>query len=308
MKYIAIAAASLLLLSAVRVGADSSPALYSEAAAPRTRTPKATREVVTKMPKEKATRTTKVLKPKKVNFSGEVIEVGAGSLTIKSKTGEAVAFTVNEDTSVKIPTLKDATLADIPIGVRALVRAIQEEDGTYTALAISVSPGKPAPKHHVGEVTAYEEGVLITILAHDGNEYTFLITEETKILPAERADELAVGRRVTIISPRDVTGGPFTAAGIVVHPETDEEEGTGTPATPTENSHPDRDPNSHARRYPDVGADPDRHRHSNGGITFCARLPATDRQDAASNGLIGQIKRTGENRPFSYLQPRQVAA
>ena len=152
-----------------------------------------------------------------------------------------MSFLIKEDTSIKIPSLgKDATPADIQVGAHALVQAIKEEDGSLTALRISVSPGKPAPKHHVGEVTAYEEGASITILAHDGNEYTFLITEETKILPEERAEELAVGRRVTIISPRDVTGGPFTAKGIVVHPETDgDEEGTETPKmTPTETPTP----------------------------------------------------------------------
>jgi hypothetical protein len=240
MKYIGVAIASLMLLSAVWIGAEASPApaVYADAAAPKTRTPKATRMVVTKIPKGKPTRTTKVPKPKKVNFSGEVLAVGDAGLTIKTKTGEEVSFLVNEDTSVKIPTLKGATLADIQVGVRVLVRAVVEEGGAFTALQISVSPGKPAPKHHVGEVTAYEAGVSITILAHDGNEYTFLITEETKILPASRADELAVGRRVTIISPRDVTGGPFIAKGIVVHPETDDEEGIGTPGTPTETPTP----------------------------------------------------------------------
>ncbi len=240
MKYIAIATASLLLLSAVWVGADTSPAAdaYLELAAPKTRTPKATREISTKIPKEKATKATKIPKPKKQNFSGVVLAVSDSSLTIKDKAGGEITFTVNADTEVKIPTLKDATPADIQVGVRVLVRALKEDDGTYTALQISVSPGKPAPKHHVGEVTAYEAGASITILAHDGNEYTFLITEATKILPAERAEELAVGRRVTIISPRDVTGGPFTAAGIVVHPEADEEEGTGTPGTPTETPTP----------------------------------------------------------------------
>ncbi|MBN2084425.1 MAG: hypothetical protein JW748_04310 [Anaerolineales bacterium] len=247
MKYIAIATASLLLLSAVWVGADASPApgLYSELAAPKTRTPKATREVVTKPPKSTRTlRPTKTARPKKANFSGEVLAVGAAGLTIKTGSGEEMFFVVTADTTVKIPSLgRDGTLADIQVGVRALVRAVESEGGGYTATQISVSPGKPAPKHHVGEVTAYEAGVSITILALDGNEYTFLLTEETKILPAERAEELAVGRRVTIISPRDVTGGPFTAKGIVVHPETGDDKGTpeGTPTetpTPTETQTP----------------------------------------------------------------------
>lgn len=244
MKPLAIAFASLLLLSAVWVGTDASPAplaaSYAEANKTRTPKPKVTKDATTKTPREK--HPSKTPKLKKTNYSGEVLVVGDASLTIKAKSGEEIVFLVNEDTSIKIPTMgKDATLADIQVGVRVLVQALKGEDGSLTAVRISVSPGKPAPKHHVGEVTAYEAGVSITIRAHDGNEYTFLITEETKILPAERAEELAVGRRVTIISPRDVTGGPFTAKGIVVHPETEEEPSEGTPTvtpTPTETHTP----------------------------------------------------------------------
>jgi hypothetical protein len=240
MKPIALAAASLLLLSAVRAGAEASsaPAVYADAAAPKTRTPKPTRDSAAKTPREKPT---KSAKPKKINFSGEVLGVSEASLTIKTKSGEEVSFRITADTSLKIPTLKDAAMADLQVGVRVLVQALKEEDGTLTALKVSVSPGKPAPKHHVGVVTAYEAGASITIKAHDGDECTFRITEETKILPAERAHELAVGRTVTIISPRDVTGGPFTATGIVVHPQADEEETEGTPTvtpTPTETPSP----------------------------------------------------------------------
>jgi hypothetical protein len=243
MKPLSLAVASLLLLSAVWVGSDVSaaPAVYSPAEARGTKTPgsKPTKKAETKAPREK--RAAKTPKPVKFNFSGEVLSVDDSGLTIKTKTGDAVALLVNPDTTIKIPTLgREATLADIRVGVRVVVRALKAEDGTLTAVSISVSPGKPAPKHRVGVVTAYEAGVSITIKAHDGNEYTFLITEETKILPAERADELAVGRRVTVISPRDVTGGPFTAKGIVVHPEPGA--GAETPGTPTATPTPTETP------------------------------------------------------------------
>ena len=224
MKRLSVAVASLLLLSAVWAGSDlpSNPDPVSIVEARKTKTPRV-----------KPTRTPK---PKKMHFSGEVLSVSEGGLTVKEKGGEEFFVLVNGDTRISIPSLgKEATLADINVGARVVVRAIEEEDGSLTALAVSVSPGKPAPRHHVGVVTAYEAGASITILAHDGNEYTFLITEETKILPAERAEELAVGSRVNVISPRDVTGGPLTAAGIVVQSKADAEEETpGTPtATPT---------------------------------------------------------------------------
>jgi hypothetical protein len=250
MKSIAIAAVSLFLMSAVWAGSGVSraPGLYSAAEALKTRTPKPTREAAAKTPREKdpkaakTPKASKTPKEKRINFSGEVLVVGEAGLTVKTGTGEEISFRIDKDTSVKIPTLKDATAADIRVGTNVHIRAVAEADGSFTALQISVSPGQPPAKHHVGEVTAYEAGASITILAHDGNEYTFLITEETKILPADRADELAVGRRVTIISPRDVTGGPFIAKGIVVHPETGDQgtpEETPTPTpTPTETRTP----------------------------------------------------------------------
>ncbi len=240
MKTIVLATAALLLLSAVWDGSDlsASPAFFSQAEDHSTRTPgpKATKKGPEKTPKDK--HTPGPSKDKKLNFSGDVTEVGEGSLTIKTGSGDEIFFLVTGDTAIKIPTLgKNATLADINLGVHALVRALEGEDGSLTALQISVIPGKPPEKHHVGEVTAYEPGVSITIKAQDGNEYTFLITPETKILPKERADELAVGRRVTIISRRDPTGGPFTAQGIVVHPADDE--GSLTPSTtPTDTPTP----------------------------------------------------------------------
>jgi hypothetical protein len=68
-------------------------------------------------------------------------------------------------------------------------------------------------------VTDYQPGVSITIEDKDGNAYTYLLTEETRILPAEREEFLAAGSRVTIIAPRDVASVDLVARGIVVHPD-----------------------------------------------------------------------------------------
>jgi len=57
----------------------------------------------------------------------------------------------------------------------------------------------------------------ITNDSEAGQEFTFLLTDSTKILPADQLDQLQVGVLVTIICPRDVTGGPLTANGIVIH-------------------------------------------------------------------------------------------
>ncbi len=106
----------------------------------------------------------------------------------------------------------------------------------------SSRPGKPPKVHRVGIVTAYTPGTSITIQAKNGMTYTFTLTESIKILPLERAEQLAVGRRVTIIAPRDVTSGGWRVLGVVVHPAA-EAPGTSTPtATPMKTATPTKTP------------------------------------------------------------------
>lgn len=203
---------------------------------------------------DKAERMEEKLAGKKYHFRGEVVAVDAASLTVKLKTGEEMVFALTEATSFKIPTLGSATWEQLNVGVQVVVQAVKTSvdpatpvateavvpaADEFTAVRVQVVPGKPVRIHRVGVVTAYTAGESITILARDGQEYTFELSETTKILPEERVDLLVVGAKVTIISRRDPTGGPLAAQGIVVHPaedEDDDEEGTPTAtftATPT---------------------------------------------------------------------------
>jgi len=182
---------------------------------------------------QKAERMEGKLAGKKFHFRGEVVAVDATSLTVKLKTDEEMIFTLTETTSIKIPTLgSSATWENLNVGVQVLVQAVKsatdpaapvttEAVDEFTAVKVQVVPGKPARIHRVGEVTEYTAGESITILAKDGNEYTFALSEETKILPKDRVDLLVVGAQVTVISRRDPTGGPLAAQGVVVHGEDD---------------------------------------------------------------------------------------
>jgi hypothetical protein len=175
---------------------------------------------------------------KHLNFMGEIATVDATSLTITLKDGSSATFILAADTIIKIPKLgHSATSADLLPGMKLNVNALQDEAGVLTARKVQVIPGKPTPVRRVGTVTDYQPGVSITILAKDGKTYTFLVTPKTKILPPGRADLLIVGARVTIIAPRDVSGGTLTAAGIVVHPADSDEKPSPSPTsteTPTE--------------------------------------------------------------------------
>jgi len=113
--------------------------------------------------------------------------------------------------------------------------AVRDQNNSLLARSVMVIPGKPVRTHRVGWVTEYTPGVSITILAHDGNTYAFLLTADTKILPAERAGELGIGSRVTLIAPRDPALLGWTAFGIVVHPA-GSGEGSLPPATATPGS------------------------------------------------------------------------
>ncbi len=190
---------------------------------------------------------------KRMTFKGRVTAAGGESLMLSLANGDSITFVVSDTTKIKVPTLgPGATLADVKPGVQALVQASQAEGDSWTALYISVVPGKPEIVHRVGIVTEYEAGVQITILAVDGNSYTFALTADTKILPWHREDLLKVGARVTIISRRDVTGGELTAQGIVIHPNpaptstptvTDTPTETPTPtSTPTDTATPTSTP------------------------------------------------------------------
>jgi len=156
---------------------------------------------------------------KKVNLRGVISTADATSLTILLDDGTQAIVLLTTETRLQVPTLgKAVSFADLLPGLKVTVQAKLLDDGSMTALKVSIVPGKPTRVHHVGEVTDYIEGTSISILAIDGQTYTFLLTVDTKMIPSDRIDSLAIGSLVTIISPRDVTGQPLTAAGVVIHP------------------------------------------------------------------------------------------
>ena len=183
-----------------------------------TKKPKKTEQAVaaTQRADAKATREAAHPKGKKENFKGTIESVSADSLTLKLDDGSLVTFGLLAETRIKIPGVKDGLLQ---AGLSARVQAQRDENDALIAISVMAVPGKPTKVHRVGWVTDYQLGVSISILAHDGETYTFLLIEETKILPEERAEELTIGSRVTLIAPRDLSSVDPIAVGIVVHPE-----------------------------------------------------------------------------------------
>lgn len=166
------------------------------------------------------------------HYKGTVAGVDSAGITLTLKDGSSVTIGLNADTRIKVHGLKDATVDSIQTGMTANVQALRDESGALIARMVVVIPGKPARTHVVGWVTEYSAGASITIQAHDGNSFTFLLTGDTKILPEERAGELEVGSRVTIIAPRDPSSTERIATGIVVHPAGSGEGSLPAPQSP----------------------------------------------------------------------------
>lgn len=158
------------------------------------------------------------LRGKHENFKGTVAGVSSDSITLTLRDSSSVTVSLTSDTRMKFPGPKTSAPATIEVGMTAMVQAVRDQNNNLVALRVMVIPGKPSKIHRVGTVTAYTAGSSITIQDKDGNPFTFTITSDTKLLPAERADQLAVGSRVTIIAPRDPGTGGVTVKGIVIHP------------------------------------------------------------------------------------------
>jgi predicted nucleic acid-binding protein len=217
-------AGALVLLSSQAIAAPQSiEAKKTPAAADKDLEAKATQKAEAQALKAEAKALKAAEKVKKENYQGTISVVDAGSVTLLLKDGSVLVFAVTEETRLTMPTLKAATLEDFELGRNVKVKAIRAEDDTLTALSMKLVPGKPEKKYRVGIVTEYTPGESITIQAKEDKLFTYLLTEDTKILPTEREALLQVGAKVTIISPRDLTRIDQTALKIVVHPEGEEE-------------------------------------------------------------------------------------
>lgn len=144
----------------------------------------------------------------------------AANLSVILRSGATVNFVVDASTIVKIPGMKNATIADIKVGDAVVVHALVDAQGVMTARMINLVPGKPMHFHYVGEVTAYTAPTAdapgtITIKDKNGVSTTFVVTMGTKFIPPELAASLGVGVWVTIVSG-PAKDGVQTAESIVI--------------------------------------------------------------------------------------------
>ena len=167
---------------------------------------------------ERATKQADKQHGKHEHFKGTVSAVESNSITLTLRDSSSVTVGLTADTQIKFPGPKDNAPTRIQIGMNVMIQAIRDQSDNLVALRVMAIPGKPSKIHRVGIVTEYTAGKSITIKDKKGNIYSFTLNPDSKLLPAERAETLAVGSFVTIIAPRNPARGGVTVKGIVIHP------------------------------------------------------------------------------------------
>ena len=156
---------------------------------------------------------------KKEHLKGTIEAVSSGSLQVSLKDGSSASVMMDDSTRIMIPGIKDAGHGDLSAGMSVGIQAKLDETDGKIALKVQVIPGKPQSAHHVGKVTSYTRGESIIIAGPDGSTSAYALSDDVKILPAERSEALGAGSSVTIIAPRDPGSQEPAASGIDVHPD-----------------------------------------------------------------------------------------
>lgn len=147
-------------------------------------------------------------------YRGTISLVDATSLSLTLGDGSPINIGLTSGTRIKVPGPK-AQGDTLLIGMQVVVQTIADSSSNPVARSVLAIPAQPSLAHRVGKVTAYAASSSITILSVDGNSYTFVLTADTRILPAGAS--VALDALVTVIAPRDPAGLGWTATGIVVH-------------------------------------------------------------------------------------------
>ena len=134
---------------------------------------------------------------------GTVVSVQDNVITVQTEE-ETLSLTVNSDTALKVPGMREPALENITSGSRIAVVA-QEQDGTLVALNILVKPAKPSNFTHIVGVVVESSPGQAVILDHRGKRLTL-------DLPVGR--EVQPGQMLTVIVGRGSQRGDLEALAI----------------------------------------------------------------------------------------------
>jgi hypothetical protein len=154
-------------------------------------------------------------KAKYAAFEGTIKSMTSASFVVSTKKSGDVTINVNPETKYKVPTVKNATLANFKAGNRVAVLATEVAAGKL-AVHVNLIPGKPVSVQRVGTVAAYEASKSITLKDKKGSLSVFVVTSDTKIQLKRGATEVKIGEQAHVLARRDPASDQFTAKAILV--------------------------------------------------------------------------------------------
>ena len=158
---------------------------------------------------------------------GRVLAVGSESLTIKTRDGE-VEVAITDETVVRVPGLKEASLADLPAGIFVVIETETQASGEFVARTVIVRPPHSLQSYLLrGTVTAVSDTEIGVETAEDQSA-TLLIDDATRFWapgePPTSTVDLAVDDPLLALgAPRNTEGEERALAARVIVAVSDED-------------------------------------------------------------------------------------
>ena len=137
--------------------------------------------------------------------AGEITGVvpGQGTFTMLTRKGEELGFQTNENTKFRSPDGSIEDIHDLKKGMKALVVAVEQDDGTLLALMVAAGNMKDRPNRPEldvkvgGKVTAVGASSL-TIETRNGESISFSVNDSTHFKGISGLEELKVGMMAAV--------------------------------------------------------------------------------------------------------------
>ena len=158
--------------------------------------------------------------------AGEIIGVvpGQGTFTLLTRQGEELEYQTNENTKFRGPDGSVEGIHDLEKGMKALVVAVEQEDGTLLALTVGAGHPEDLPEHMraAGQIQAINANdQTFTLESRKGEALSFQTGERTKYRGegVEGFDDLEPGLFVTVAAIPQESGPPMALLVVAGEPK-----------------------------------------------------------------------------------------
>lgn len=150
------------------------------------------------------------------DFFATVLWVEDPVLALVTRDGVELEVTTTDDTVIRLPLKRDATIDDVAEGDVVAVSLVNGEGNVVDK--IFVVPGKTRHKHIVGEaIEVSDDHLAVDPFGRGSDPIEFNITDETNIVFRRGATELFEGSFVIVLAVRDAISGELSPDAIEIN-------------------------------------------------------------------------------------------